>query len=158
MRRSIRTFAVLATSALVLTACGGGSGTEKTASGDTKLTVGVIPIVDTAPIWLGKAKGFFKDEGIELKLTKTTGGAAAVPGVVNGEFDFAFGNIVSLMVAQDQGLPLEFVTNGTTTAGKTRKTVILPRPFMEPALKKAGVAMIGAGARALHLFTRPRSR
>src|SRR5665811_2571850 len=47
--------------------------------------------------------------------------AAAVPGVINGEFDFAFGNIVSLMVAQDQGLPLEFVTNGTTTAGEAGK-------------------------------------
>lgn len=121
MRRSIATLAVLAASALVLAACGGGSDTEKTASGDTKLTVGVIPIVDTAPIWLGKEKGFFKDEGIELELTKTTGGAAAVPGVVNGEFDFAFGNIVSLMVAQDQGLPLEFVTNATTTSGVAGK-------------------------------------
>src|SRR5665811_1573071 len=121
MRRSTRTLAVLAVSALVLAACGGGSETETTASGETKLTVGVIPIVDTAPIWLGKEKGFFKDEGIDLELTKTTGGAAAVPGVINGEFDFAFGNIVSLMVAQDQGLPLEFVTNGTTTAGESGK-------------------------------------
>ena len=121
MRRSTRTLAVLAVSALVLAACGGGSETETTASGETKLTVGVIPIVDTAPIWLGKEKGFFKDEGIDLELTKTTGGAAAVPGVIDGEFDFAFGNIVSLMVAQDQGLPLEFVTNGTTTAGEAGK-------------------------------------
>lgn len=118
MRRSIRTLAALAASALLLTACGGGGGTEKNASGETKISVGVIPIVDTAPIWLGKEKGFFKDEGLDLSLTKTTGGAAAVPGIVNGEFDFAFGNIVSLMVAQDQGLPLEFVTNGTTTSGK----------------------------------------
>ena len=108
MRRPLMTVAALGAAALVLASCGGGDGGgEKTASGDDKLTVGVIPIVDTAPIWLGKEKGFFKDEGIDLELTKTTGGAAAVPGVVNGEFDFAFGNVMSVMVAQDQGLPLQ---------------------------------------------------
>jgi NitT/TauT family transport system substrate-binding protein len=122
MRRPLMTVAALGAAALVLASCGGGdSGGEKTASGDDKLTVGVIPIVDTAPIWLGKEKGFFKDEGIDLELTKTTGGAAAVPGVVNGEFDFAFGNVMSVMVAQDQGLPLSFVTNGTTTSGEEGK-------------------------------------
>ncbi|MGH1564513.1 ABC transporter substrate-binding protein [Mumia sp. DW29H23] len=108
-------FAALA----LLTACGGG-GDEKEAGSDGQVDVkvGVIPIVDTAPIWLGKDKGFFEDEGINLEIATTTGGAAAVPGVVSGDFDFAFGNVVSLMVGADQGLPLQFVTNGTSSAGK----------------------------------------
>ena len=121
MRRPLTTVAALSAAALVLAGCGGGDGGETSADGNDKLTVGVIPIVDTAPIWLGKDKGFFDEEGIDLELTKTTGGAAAVPGVVNGEFDFAFGNVMSLMVAQDQGLPLSFVTNGTTTSGEAGK-------------------------------------
>lgn len=130
MRRPFTSMAALAAVALVLAACGGGDGGETSADGNDKLTVGVIPIVDTAPIWLGKDKGFFEDEGIDLELTKTTGGAAAVPGVVNGEFDFAFGNVMSLMVAQDQGLPLSFVTNGTTTSGEEGKDfsgVVVPK-------------------------------
>ena len=121
MRRPLTTVAAMCAAALVLAGCGGDDGGEKSAAGNDKLTVGVIPIVDTAPIWLGKDKGFFEEEGIDLELTKTTGGAAAVPGVVNGEFDFAFGNVMSLMVAQDQGLPLSFVTNGTTTSGEEGK-------------------------------------
>lgn len=121
MRRRLTIVAALSAAALVLASCGGSDGGEKSADGNDKLTVGVIPIVDTAPIWLGKDKGFFEEEGIDLELTKTTGGAAAVPGVVNGEFDFAFGNVMSLMVAQDQGLPLSFVTNGTTTSGEEGK-------------------------------------
>jgi NitT/TauT family transport system substrate-binding protein len=129
MRRPLTTLAALVVAALVLAGCGGDGG-EKSAGGNDKLTVGVIPIVDTAPIWLGKDKGFFKDEGIDLELTKTTGGAAAVPGVVNGEFDFAFGNIMSVMVAQDQGLPLRFVANGVTTSGQAGKDfsgVVVPK-------------------------------
>lgn len=49
--------------------------------------------------------------------------------------------------------PLNF---GTVRAGKSRRGVILPRPFMEPALKKAGPAMTAAGALSLRLTVRPR--
>jgi NitT/TauT family transport system substrate-binding protein len=100
---------------------GGGAASSSAAGGGGDLTtvkVGVIPIVDTAPIWLGKSKGFFKEEGLNLEITTTTGGAAAVPGVVSGDFDIAFGNVVSLMVATDKGLPLKFISNGTTTTGE----------------------------------------
>lgn len=123
--------ALLVSAALALAACGSGSVSSDNAGGGassssagggggggTTVKVGVIPIVDTAPIWLGKEKGFFKDEGLNLEITTTTGGAAAVPGVVSGDFDIAFGNVVSLMVAADKGLPLKFITNGTTTSGK----------------------------------------
>jgi NitT/TauT family transport system substrate-binding protein len=99
----------------------GGASSSSEAAGGADLTtvkVGVIPIVDTAPLWLGKEKGFFKDEGINLEITTTTGGAAAVPGVVSGDFDIAFGNSVSVMVAADKGLPLKFISNGVTTTGK----------------------------------------
>lgn len=47
--------------------------------------------------------------------------------------------------------PLNF---GTSGAGKGRKVKILPRPFMEPALKKASTAMAEAGALDLRLITR----
>lgn len=44
--------------------------------------------------------------------------------------------------------PLNF---GTRRAGKSRKVVILPRPFMEPALKKASTAMTAAGLQEARL-------
>lgn len=118
-------------SVLAVSACGGGSpsggnggdgGGETGGSGGsggdlTPISVGVIPIVDTAPIWLGQEKGFFEEEGLDLELQTTSGGAAAVPGVVSGDFDFAFGNVISVMVAADQGLGLKYVTNGASSAG-----------------------------------------
>jgi phage gpG-like protein len=39
---------------------------------------------------------------------------------------------------------------GTVKAGKSRKVVILPRPFMEPGLKKAIPAMTAAGMGQAH--------
>lgn len=98
-----------------------GSDDEEAAAGDGELReikVGVIPIVDTAPLWLGAEKGFFEEEGLDLEIVETTGGAAAGPGVVSGSFDVAFGNTISTMVAVDQGLPLKYLTNGLATTGE----------------------------------------
>ena len=129
--RALVTAAVLS---LALTACGSGtlSGasnaegatTSKAAaeSGSlTKVSVGAIPIGDVAPIHVGKAQGFFSDEGIDLAIENTNGGAVSVPGVVAGSYDFAFGNLVSLMVARDKGLDLRYVANGTSTTGEQGK-------------------------------------
>ncbi|WP_427006479.1 ABC transporter substrate-binding protein [Pseudarthrobacter sp. H2] len=129
-----RIIAVLAAaSVLGLSACGSGSpsstggGTGSAGStGSTELTkvsVGVIPIVDCAPIYLGTKQGFFKDEGLQLDIQTATGGAAIVPGVVSGSFDFAFSNLISVMVAKDKGLDLKFVANGASTTGEKGKDV-----------------------------------
>ncbi|MFK5634115.1 MULTISPECIES: ABC transporter substrate-binding protein [unclassified Ornithinimicrobium] len=133
MKRLITVTVATGTMAL-LAACGSGSPSDSTAGGGTEdaaeseasgeddgelreIKVGVIPIVDTAPIYLGKEEGFFEEEGLDLEIVETTGGAAAVPGVVSGSFDVAFGNTISTMVAVDQGLPLRYLTNGLATTG-----------------------------------------
>ena len=129
-----RFIAVLAAaSVLGLSACGSGSpsstgggtatGGAGGDSGLTKVSVGVIPIVDCAPIYLGDKQGFFKDEGLQLDIQTATGGAAIVPGIVSGSFDFAFSNLISVMVAKDKGLNLKFVANGASTTGEIGKDI-----------------------------------
>lgn len=124
MMKRLTTTLMAATSILVLSACAS-TGTTAPGGDDTavaeptKITVGAIPIGDVAPIHLGLAQGFFADEGLDLTIESVAGGAVAVPGVVSGSFDFAFGNMVSLMVARDKGLDLTYVTNGTTTTGSS---------------------------------------
>lgn len=51
--------------------------------------------------------------------------------------------------------PLNF---GTRRAGRNRTTKIAPRPFMEPALKKAAHAMTAAGLQSLRLRLISRAR
>lgn len=102
----------------VVAACGSSDGTTTTAGGMKKVTVGVIPIVDVAPIYLGQKKGFFKDHKIDLKLESGQGGAAIVPGVVSGQFQFGFSNVTSLMLARDKNLPLKVVAAGNSSTGK----------------------------------------
>ncbi|KAD3514869.1 PhnD/SsuA/transferrin family substrate-binding protein [Arthrobacter yangruifuii] len=113
------------TAVLALAACGSGSpsgGTEDTAEAAggelTKVTVGVIPIVDVAPIYLGVQEGFFEDEGLELELQPAQGGAAIVPAVMSGSMDFGFSNISSMLVAQSKGLDVQVVAAGAASTGE----------------------------------------
>lgn len=126
-KRALAVPALAASLALFLSACGGGDAAKKdenAAGGDAelqKITVGVMPIVDTAPIYLGQQEGFFEEEGLELDLQSGQGGAAIVPGVVSGNFQIGFSNLVSIMVANDKGMDLKFVANGASTTGNKDK-------------------------------------
>lgn len=123
-RRRVLTTAALAVS-LVLAACGGGDDESSGSGGGGggggeggAVTLGLIPIIDVAPIYLGVEQGFFEDAGIELELSSGQGGAAIVPGVASGNLDFGFGNNVSILVAADSGLPLQVAASGVYGTGE----------------------------------------
>lgn len=124
MRRWMRasTVGLALLTAASVSACGGDSGSSSSGgsggSSPTKVKVGVIPIVDVAPIYLGKQQGFFRDENIDLTLETGQGGAAIVPGVASGQFQFGFSNIISLLLAQQRGLGIKVVAAGDSTTGK----------------------------------------
>ena len=93
---------------------------DAASDGAQQVKVGIIPILDVAPIYLGKEKGFFTSRNIELTLESGQGGAAIVPGVVSGQFQFGFSNVTSLLIAQSRGLPLKVVSNGVASTGKDK--------------------------------------
>jgi NitT/TauT family transport system substrate-binding protein len=120
LRRSLAS--VLASALFATAACGGDGGDVTTSSdGTTALKVGVIPIVDVAPIYLGVKQGFFTSEGLDVTLETAQGGAAIVPGVVSGQFQFGFSNTTSLLLAASQGLPLKVVSAGVASTGENGK-------------------------------------
>ncbi len=123
MRR--RVFGLVMAAVTVVTAAGCGASASSSggsssadSSGNTQVKVGIIPIVDVAPLYLGEKKGFFSSRGIKLTMESAQGGAAIVPGVVSGQFQFGFSNVTSLMVAQTKGVPIKSVVNGAATTGK----------------------------------------
>lgn len=116
MRRHLA--AILLATSLFATACGSGDGGgESTPGQPDKVTVGVIPILDVAPIYLGLEKGFFDKRDIDLELEQAEGGAAIVPAVVSEQYQFGFSNVISLLLAQSEGLPVKVVSNGNNSTG-----------------------------------------
>jgi NitT/TauT family transport system substrate-binding protein len=123
--------------AVVVAACGdddsGGGGEGEPAT----LRVGVIPIADVAPLYLGMKKGFFKQEQLTIKPQLAEGGAAITPAVLSGDFQIGFSNTISLLIAASKDLPVEIISQGVL-AGKTEEQawadllVLKNGPIKEP--------------------------
>ncbi|KOG32473.1 ABC transporter substrate-binding protein [Streptomyces resistomycificus] len=121
MQRRVHGLAAVLITVAGVAGCGSsdsGSGGPSSSGGTTTVKVGVIPIVDVAPLYLGQRKGFFTSRGIKLEMVSAQGGAAIIPGVVSGQFQFGFSNTTSLMLAQVKGVPVKSVANGAATNGK----------------------------------------
>jgi NitT/TauT family transport system substrate-binding protein len=117
--RAIAVLAVLACSLFTAAGCGDdGGGGEK--GKPATLKVGVIPIADVAPLYLGIDKGFFKEQKLTIKPQLAEGGAAITPAVVSGDFQIGFSNTISLLIAASKNLPVEIISQGVL-AGKTEK-------------------------------------
>jgi NitT/TauT family transport system substrate-binding protein len=104
---------------------GGGGGQEA-----VTLKVGVIPIADVAPLYLGVDKGFFDEEGLKIDPQLAEGGAAIVPSVLSGDYQIGFSNTTSLIIAASKKLPIQIISQGVL-AGETTKEawdgVIVPK-------------------------------
>ncbi|KOX18508.1 thiamine biosynthesis protein [Saccharothrix sp. NRRL B-16348] len=68
-----------------------------------KIKLGLLPILDVASVHVAIKKDYFKEEGLEVEVSYLQGGAVAIPGLINGELDFTFGNWVSFFTAESKG-------------------------------------------------------
>ena len=112
---------------------GGGGGQAE----QTTLRVGVIPIADVAPLYLGMKQGFFEEQDLKLEPQLAEGGAAITPAVLSGDFQIGFSNTVSLLIAASKDLPVTIISQGVL-GGKTEDEawadvlVLKDGPIKEP--------------------------
>ena len=81
----------------------------------TRLRVSTIPIVDTAPLQVGIAKGFFGEQGLEIDTAPTAGGAVGLPALAAGQVQITFSNIISIVLGAKQGLGFQVISMGAGT-------------------------------------------
>jgi NitT/TauT family transport system substrate-binding protein len=123
---------------LVLIAGCGGSESSSSESGVTEVHVSDVEGVPSAFLEYGKSQGYFRDQGIDLEVTSSVGGAANIPAVTSGEVDVAGSNITSVLLAKSEGLPLRIISGATyaTTDPKSDFSAVLVPPdsdIKEPA-------------------------
>jgi NitT/TauT family transport system substrate-binding protein len=132
-RRAARWLAfapVLAAMVALMAGCGGdddsggggtSSGSGAAASKPTALKVGVIPIADVAPLYLGQQKGFFKQENLTIEPQLAEGGAAIVPAVLSGSDQIGFSNTTSLIIAGSKNVPVQIIAQGVVGGESTKQ-------------------------------------
>lgn len=131
--QSISRFALAALTATVLTitssctAIGGSAKTDFPAPEKPNLTVGMLPIVDTAGFQIAVDKGYFRDEGLNIKIEEIQGGVNATPKLTNGELDITWGNWVAYFQDQSRNnADLALLTDGYQSSEGMFLTVAMP--------------------------------
>jgi NitT/TauT family transport system substrate-binding protein len=140
--------------------CGGGGGDKNagtTARGDelTRVKLAYLGVASDAAMVLGRDKGFFKQEGIDLQLSRVgAGGAAVVPALLKGDVDVASGGIDGPILAAAKGLDVKILAaNGapiskghTHPAGTKRGTTGIVVPADSPVRSYKDLAGKTVGA------------
>ncbi len=109
---------------------GGGGGGGGDSAEVTTLKVGVIPIADVAPLYLGVEQGFFEEENLKIEPQLAEGGAAIVPSVLSGDYQFGFSNVTSLIIAASKDLPVQIIAQGVLGGTSTEDAwdgVVVPK-------------------------------
>jgi NitT/TauT family transport system substrate-binding protein len=107
------------------------AGTGNDALEATELTIGVLPIVDVAPVFIAIEEGLFAAEGLTVTTETMEGGAAAIPALVGGDLDIAFGAWPSFLLANEQGIELRAIADGDAARAGFTELLALPESGLE---------------------------
>ena len=118
--RLARLLLVDAARAMALIAALSGASAAGAQEADTPLRVGVLPIADVAPLYLGISQGFFKQEHLAIEPVPALSGAVTLTAVASGDNQIGYGNVVSLILANAHGIPIEAIANGSQTFGDSK--------------------------------------
>ncbi|WP_199431371.1 ABC transporter substrate-binding protein [Qaidamihabitans albus] len=152
----ISTFAVLAS----VSGCGllGGEDPESESSDGplekSNITVATLPAIDVAPLHLAVKNGYFKEEGLEVKIDQAASGQAALSKLIGGDAEIAFSSYVPFFAAQSQGVAdIKFVADAVSTAPNSVVLVTMPdssvKKVSDLAGKKIGVSALNTISDAL---------
>lgn len=94
------------------------SGTEASTDAESvQLDVGYIPIVTAVmPVEIGRDRGYFEEEGLEVEPHTASGGAALIPALVSGQYEFVFANNFSILAAASEGLDIRIVSSANNSS------------------------------------------
>lgn len=137
LRRVNRATHLLLAAALLVAqvACGRETGSAAPSGADgpeqPEIVIGVLPIVDVAPIYLAIEEGLFTAEGLTVSVELVQGGAAAIPALVGGDLDISYGNWVSFLLANQEGIELRAIAAGVASAPGFTEFLALPDSGLE---------------------------
>ncbi|MEV6160076.1 ABC transporter substrate-binding protein [Nonomuraea sp. NPDC052129] len=94
---------------LVITGCSSSdskTGGASNANGleKTDLLIGEYPGADAAPLFIAIEKGFFKEQGLNVKTEAIQAPQAVLPKLANGSMDVVLGSYATILSIQSQGL------------------------------------------------------
>ena len=95
---------------LLLFPCSGNGARDTSRDKLEVLKIGVMPAVDTAPIFLARDRGYYAEQGLELEITIFTNAQDRQSALQSGAIDGAMTDLVALAVNRFGGFPIKATT------------------------------------------------
>ncbi|MDH2428076.1 ABC transporter substrate-binding protein [Sphaerisporangium sp. TRM90804] len=104
---SVRASLAALATVLALAACGSGTEAPRPATGGglekAELTIGIVPVPSSAPLFIAQEKGFFRQEGLTVETETIQAPQAVMPKILNGSMDAFLTSYVSLITISESG-------------------------------------------------------
>ncbi|MFI0486100.1 ABC transporter substrate-binding protein [Actinomadura sp. 9N215] len=133
MRQPLRLPALLSALALAAAAVAGCSDSGGSSSGGKGLetdtmTVAALPLADNVAVYLAQKEGFFKAEGLNVKIKPVQQSTQAIPALVKGDVNAIAGaNYVSFLQANDRGtVKLSILAEGASLTSHMMDVLVMP--------------------------------
>ena len=106
----------------------------------TSITVGALPVVDSAGLYLAQKLGYFKQQGLTVKISPVAQSTQAIPDMLHGTIAVIAGaNYVSFIEAQAKGTAqFKVLAEGVTCKPNTFGIAALPSSGIKSAKGLAG--------------------
>ncbi|RKN05195.1 ABC transporter substrate-binding protein [Streptomyces radicis] len=92
-----------------------GAGVSGGGEGDT-LVVSETAGTPASFLAYGIREGYFEEQGLNVELSPSAGGASVIPALLSGDIDVAGSNAVSALIAMGRRMPIEMIAAGTSTS------------------------------------------
>ena len=87
--------------------------------------VGAMPIDPSAEAFYAQDEGFFKQAGLDVKLTVLNNGAGLLAAAAAGTLDIGFGSPSPVIQAHQRGIPVRFFAPAAVYAGPPANSVLV---------------------------------
>jgi NitT/TauT family transport system substrate-binding protein len=124
-------------------------GTGAGALEKAKIKVGLLPVVDVAPLYRAIDQGYFKAVGLEVEPVVAQSGPATIQGIIGGDLDIAFSSYPAAFVAQAKGAAsLKIVADAYAARAGHLVLVATPNSPLKTPADAAGkkIAVAGRGS------------
>ena len=123
--RGVAMVTAVATAALLCGGCArGGAGASALEEHD--LTVGAVPVADSAALYVAQQRGLFQAAGLNVKIVPVVSGETAIAGQLAGKYDAVLGNYVSYILADAHGDKFRVLAPGAADSPNDSMLMVPP--------------------------------
>ena len=89
------------------------------------INVGTIPFEANATLFYAQELGYFKDAGLDVRITPLNSGPTVAQAVVGGTLDIGVANVATIAQAHNRGVPFLVVAPGAVSTPTSMTNVIM---------------------------------